>query len=86
MALENTWFSLSQSGIKESSEIRHSVAFPSFCFGYLDKDVEKCKVESSAYKWIKHLVRLSTKEYKGRTDNYRPTGPNQAACVATFLL
>ena len=48
-----------QSEIKERSEVRHSVASPreSFTclwFGRLEKDVEKCKIESSAYKWYHH--------------------------------
>ena len=60
--LNNTRFSLPQSEIKENSEVRHSVmssreSFTCFWFGRLEKDV-KCKVESSAYEWIGHSVRL----------------------------
>ncbi len=48
-----------QSEIRERSEVRRSMALlldASNCgeLGRLGKNVEKCKVESSAYEWIGH--------------------------------
>ena len=56
-ALNNTKFALPQSEILERSEVRRSEASlrelcTSWKVGRLWKDVETCKVVSSAYKWI----------------------------------
>ena len=55
--LNNTKFSLPKYEIKERSKVKRSVASPHesftcFWFLHLKKDVEKCKVDSSAYEWI----------------------------------
>ena len=39
-----------------------------------------------SYEWPLKAGRMSTKEYKGRTDSNSPTGPNETVHVVTLLL
>ncbi len=59
--MKDTRFLLPQSEMRARSEVKRSAASSlesckSCRVGLLSKEVEKCKVESSAYKWIGHFV------------------------------
>ena len=51
--MNNTRFSLPHLKLRKDQKLgilwRLYMSFTFFCFGRLEKDVEKCKVESSAY-------------------------------------
>ena len=78
---------LPQSEIKERSGVRRYVVSPceSFtCFwcGLLEKDMDKCKVESLAYEWIGHWVRLR----RSLMNNSKRVSDKTEPCGAPLLI